>query len=45
MGKIPYSPMLVMAWQKITAWSVLRKFLQGRGVDLRYLARTLKKPE
>jgi hypothetical protein len=43
MGKTPYSPTLVMAWQKIIAWSLLRKFLQGHRVDSRYLARTLKK--
>jgi hypothetical protein len=43
MGQVPYSPQLVMAWNKLKAWQLLLKKRKGRRVNSRYLQRSLKK--
>jgi hypothetical protein len=42
MGQVAYSPTLVMAWNKIRAWKLVRRKLAGGRVDSRYLRRELK---
>jgi hypothetical protein len=42
MGQVPYSPVLVIAWNRIRAYQLLRKKLSGGRVCSRYLRRALK---
>jgi hypothetical protein len=42
MGQVPFSPQLVMAWNKLRAWQVLVKKLNGGRVSSRYLQRVVK---
>jgi hypothetical protein len=41
-GQVAFSPTLVVAWNKIHAWKLLRKKLSGKKVNTRYLQRSLK---
>jgi hypothetical protein len=42
MGQVPFSPPMVLAWNKIRAWTLVRRKLSGRRVKSRYLRRELK---
>jgi hypothetical protein len=42
LGQVPFSPQLVQSWQKLKAWQLLLKKLNGGRVNSRFLNRTLK---
>jgi hypothetical protein len=42
MGQVPFSLLLVMAWNKLKAWKLLIKKLKGGRVDSRFLHRVMK---
>jgi hypothetical protein len=42
MGQVDFSPTLVMAWNKIKAWQLVKRKFAGQKVKSRYLFRALK---
>jgi hypothetical protein len=42
MGQVPFSPRLVLLWQKLEAWQLVLKKCRGAKIDSKYLRRVLK---
>jgi macrodomain Ter protein organizer (MatP/YcbG family) len=42
MGQVPFSPQLVMTWNKLKAWKWLIKKLKGGKINSRYFHRVMK---
>jgi hypothetical protein len=43
MGQVPFSPRLVIHWNKILAWKLVLRHRRGSRIDSKYLQRTLRK--